>query len=186
MIIQPQALRLPGCFSLQRPAHKDSRGSFLKPYSAEEFSALGLASRWDECFWSQSHRGVVRGFHVQTPPAAKPKLVFSVHGRVHDMLVDLRVGSPTYQQSVALPLTAGDGVAVYIPAGVAHGFQVLSPSATLIYLVGAPHSPAHDTGVRWDSVGSDWPLPVSEISTRDLTLPTLAAFVSPFIFEESL
>ena len=184
MSITSKDLAIPGCLLLQRPAHRDSRGSFLKPFAATEFAALGLETRWEECFWSHSHQGVVRGFHLQIPPVAQPKLVFTVQGQVHDVLVDLRVGSPSYHQTIAVQLEAGDGVAVYIPAGVAHGFQVLSASATLLYLVAAPHSPGHDTGVRWDSVGHAWPLPAADVSPRDVALPTLDAFKSPFSFQE--
>ena len=171
---------IPGCVVTRHPVHQDLRGTFAKPFSAPAFTARGRTATWAECFYSRSHRGAVRGFHVQLPPAAHDKLVVCLAGAAFDAVLDLRVGSPTERRTAEVTLRAGDGQALYVPAGVAHAFQALEDDTVLLYLTGRPHDPERDAGVRWDGAGVTWPLPVSAVSPRDAALPTLADFVSPF------
>ncbi len=100
-----------------------------------------------------------------------------------DAAVDLRRGSPAYGRHATFTLSAEQGNAVYLPAGLAHGFCVTSEEALLVYHVTTVHSPAHDTGVLWSSAGIDWPEPAPILSARDETFPALADFASPFIYE---
>jgi len=153
---------------------------FAKPFAAPEFAARGLPTRWAECFYSRSGRGVVRGFHAQLPPVAHDKLVACLAGAAFDAVLDLRPASPTYRRTATVTLRVGDGQALLIPAGVAHAFQALAYDTLLLYLTGSPHDAARDAGVRWDSAGVPWPLPVAAVSPRDAALPPLVDFVSPF------
>lgn len=173
-------ISIAGCHVLTAPVHDDSRGRFVKPFSAKAFREAGLDHQWAECFWSESRRGVVRGFHVQLPPAAHAKLVWAAAGESHSVLLDLRVNSATYGRTAAVRLSADNGRALYAPEGVAHAFQAIAAGTILGYLVTSAHDAAHDAGVRWDSAGVEWPLDVTEVSARDRALPALADFRSPF------
>jgi dTDP-4-dehydrorhamnose 3,5-epimerase len=112
------------------------------------------------------------------------KVVYCVEGEILDVVVDLRVGSPTYGQFDLFELSSVKANVVYIPKGVAHGFCVLGERATLIYKVGSLYSPLHDTGVLWNSVDIPWPIKNVVLSTRDLTFPSFEEFASPFKYEE--
>jgi dTDP-4-dehydrorhamnose 3,5-epimerase len=108
-----------------------------------------------------------------------------VDGQVLDAVVDIRRGSPTYGQFVTFDLNAKQANMIYITPGLAHGFYVISESATLIYKVTTVYAPRHDTGIRWDSLGIPWPTQQPLISERDSQLPTLSNFENPFVFEVS-
>ena len=127
-----------------------------------------------------SRRGVVRGLHFQGPPADHAKLVFCTQGRVQDGVIDLRVGSPTFRQHALVELSADAANMLYIPAGMAHGFCVLSESATLVYKVSSQYSPDHDAGVLWNSAGIPWAVADPVLSPRDAAFPRLDAYTSPF------
>ena len=173
-------LATPGCMVLRHGIRRDDRGWFTKPFDAVRFAVAGLPQAWAECFTSLSHRGVVRGFHLQLPPVDHDKLVWVVSGASMSALLDLRVGSPAYGTAETVGLDTATGEAVFVPRGVAHAFQALADATVLVYLVTAAHDPTRDAGVRWDSGGVRWPLPPSAISERDRALPSLDAFVSPF------
>ena len=174
--------RIPGCHVVRYAVHEDARGRLAKPLSAATFGAAGLASHWAECFWTVSHRGTVRGFHAQLPPSEHDKLVWVVSGASHSVALDLRAGSPAYGETAAVELDARLGKALYLPVGVAHGFQAVEDNTVLVYLVTSPHDSARDSGVRWDSTATPWPLPVTLLSERDRALPALESFVTPFEF----
>lgn len=175
-------LGIPGCHLLSAPVHADSRGRFVKPFTAVAFDADGRNRQWAECFWSESRLGVVRGFHVQLPPAAHDKLIWAVAGESHSVLLDLRAGSPTFGRAESVRLDANNGRALYAPEGVAHAFQAIADGTILTYLVTSGHEAALDAGVRWDSAGVAWPLGVTEVSARDRALPALGEFQTPFRF----
>jgi len=181
--MQATPTALPGCLLLQPRVLQDDRGSFVKPFTAQDFGALGLATQFAEQYYSHSRRGVVRGMHFQRPPAQHAKLVYCVHGAVFDVVLDLRAGSPAYGQAASFTLSAEEGNALYIPAGMAHGFCATSELATLVYNVTSAYAPEHDSGVRWDSIGVDWPVQAPLLSPRDLTFAALADFDSPFAYE---
>lgn len=113
--------------------------------------------------------------HYQTAPFAETKLLVCLAGRIHDVLVDLRPQSATYGQWCALELDGALGSGVYIPEGIAHGFQTLSDDVMLHYSHSRPYSPAHQAGVAFDDpdLAIQWPLPPVAVSERDLTLPRL-------------
>ena len=169
-----------GCVVLRLEPHEDARGGFLKLFRRDEFAELGLDPTVAEVFWSTSRRGVVRGLHFQAPPHDHAKTVAVVSGAIYDVVVDLRLASPTYGRSVAFTLEAGDGRALHVPTGCAHGFQALTDDATVLYLVGTEHAPSHDAGIRWDSV-EGWPISPAVVSDRDAAFPALSDFTSPFL-----
>lgn len=185
MTSQPTQVRetaLPGCKLIRPFRHADDRGELVKAFHADTWAAHGMATDHREWLVSVSEQGVLRGLHFQVPPADHAKLVACVQGRVLDVVVDLRRGSPTFAQSLAVELDDRERTSIHIPSGLAHGFLVLSERAIVSYLVTTTHSPEHDGGIRWDSVGVDWPCAEPVLSDRDRDLPTLAEFDSPFEF----
>lgn len=131
--------------------------------------------------------GTVRGLHLQRPPFAQAKFVTCVQGRILDVVVDVRSGSPTYGQSISVELTADGGESLYVPAGFAHGFVTFEPMSKVAYKVSARYAPDCEDGLMWDdpALGIDWRLPASGavVSEKDLSLAPLAAFQSPFVFD---
>lgn len=181
-MIPVRSTALPGCIELHPPVHRDERGSFAKPFHASTFEALGLAAEWKELFYSVSERGALRGLHFQAPPADHAKLVCCLAGEIFDVVLDLRLGSPTYRQfeTFHLPTWA----ALFVPSGLAHGFVALTDGAVVAYAVTTEHDPACDAGIRWDSVpGIPWPNATPTVSARDAAFPALDDFVTPFIYE---
>ena len=128
----------------------------------------------------------LRGLHFQTPPRAQDKLVRCIRGRIFDVAVDVRNGSPTYGQWVGAELSAEKGNQLFIPVGFAHGFLTLEPDCEVAYKCSDTYAPDYDGGIAWDSVGIDWSLPpgtTPELSAKDQNQPTLADFVSPFTYD---
>jgi dTDP-4-dehydrorhamnose 3,5-epimerase len=172
------ALPLPGAYEIEPEPAADERGYFARLWCAREFAANGLRTDYVQSSISfNRRRGTLRGLHYQLPPHAEAKLVRCIRGAAFDVIVDLRSDSPTYLSWHACELTATSGLAVYIPEGLAHGFQTLADDTELLYEITACHSPAHSTGVRWNDVQLNvrWPLPQNPIlSERDANLPMLA------------
>lgn len=176
---------VPGLLVIRPRASADVRGTFAKTFLAEDFSAYGLATTFAEEYHTVSKRGVVRGMHFQTPPYDHDKMVFCVHGRVLDVVLDLRVGSPTYGRVASFDLSGPDGHGLYIPQGCAHGFAALSDDAVMTYKVTTAYAPEHDAGILWSSVpGFEWPVAEPTVSDRDAAFQPFDAFVSPFSFSE--
>lgn len=178
--MQLTELAIKGCFLLQPRVFQDARGRFVKPLMASHFKAQGLRADFVEQYHSTSAPGVIRGMHFQTPPHEHAKLVYCAAGAVTDVLLDLRSRSSSYGQHLALPLSADSGHALYLAAGIAHGFIATEEPALMVYNVTSEYAPAHDSGVRWDSFGFDWRAEAPVISERDRSFPPLADFVSPF------
>ena len=174
---------IPGCYELQPSVLRDSRGAFVKTYHADAFREVGLCTAWAEQYHTTSAPGVLRGLHFQLPPHDHAKLVYCISGRVLDVAVDLRVGSPSYGQCVTLELSAERGNMIYLPTGLAHGFCTHEEPATLVYNVTSVYQPDSDAGIRWDSANIPWPLTNPLLSERDQSFSTLAGFDSPFVFE---
>lgn len=167
--------------------HGDARGWFSETYSEPAFAALGITCRFVQDNHSLSVPAfTLRGLHFQTPPYGQDKLVRCIRGRIFDVVVDVRRGSPTYGQWVSAELSAENGHQLFVPIGFAHGFLTLEHECEVIYKVSNTYAPDHDGGIRWDSVGIDWPLPegaAPELSTKDIKLPDLAEFDSPFPYD---
>ena len=178
--IQFTESKLPGCFVLQFPVFDDARGHFVKTIQRSVFEAHGLEGDFRECFYSTSHRNVLRGLHFQLPPSDHAKLVYCTAGAIYDVTLDLRVGSPTYGQHEIYELSSNADNAVYLPRGIAHGFFVREAPAVMVYHVTSEHDPARDAGIHWNSFGAAWPVEQPVVSARDDGFLPLAAFESPF------
>lgn len=166
---------------------QDERGWFAETFSARGFAALGI----DVPFVQDNHSlsrpaGTVRGLHFQAPPHAQAKLVRCVRGRIMDVAVDVRMGSPTYGQWVAAELSAENGDQLYVPVGFAHGFMTLEPDTEIVYKVSDFYDASSEGGVRWDDpdLAIAWPLAAKDalLSPKDRDMPSLADLVSPFRF----
>ena len=175
---------IPGCYEVQPRLFEDERGIFVKTFHAKEFESLGLCTAWREQYYSVSSQGVVRGLHFQIPPHDHVKLVYCIKGSVEDVVLDLRVGSPTYGETITLELSARKGNMIYLPKGLAHGFCTPSEPATLVYNVSSVYVPAADSGIRWDSVCVHWPIKTPLLSDRDRSFPTFDEFKSPFDYPQ--
>jgi len=186
VIVEKYTTVLPGCFELQPRVFSDPRGVFVKTFHRDVFKQLGLATEWAEQYYSISEPGVVRGIHFQRPPDDHAKLVYCIAGSVLDIVLDLRMGSPTYGKHIRIELNARLGNMLYIPSGLAHGFCTYDDTATLVYNVTSVYEPSSDSGIRWDSAGIEWPCATPKLSERDRNFPTLAEFISPFQFESVL
>jgi dTDP-4-dehydrorhamnose 3,5-epimerase len=173
-------LSISGCYEIRPRVFADERGTFVKTFHRDTFVKWGLAGEFAEQFYSTSRRGVLRGLHFQMPPCEQAKLVTCVCGQVLDAAVDLRKDSPTYGQHVMLELDAHKGNAVYLPVGMAHGFYTLSETATVLYNTTTVHSPAQDSGIRWDSAGIAWPTTNPIVSARDSQFTRLDEFRTVF------
>ncbi len=174
------ATPLGGLLTIAPLLRPDARGRFVKLFHAPSFATLGLCTEFREQYLTTSHRDVLRGMHFQTPPHDHVKLVYCLSGRVLDVALDLRRASATYGQAFSTELDGGENQGLYIPRGFAHGFLTLSPEAALHYFVETAHAPDHDTGVRWDSFGFDWPVAAPLISLRDAALPPWDRRSGPF------
>ena len=167
----------------------DERGWFSETYNENRFLAAGIPARFVQDNHSMSRgAGVLRGLHFQTPPRAQAKLVRCVRGRIFDVAVDVRRGSPTYGRWVAAELSGDDGEQLFVPVGFAHGFLTLEPDSEVIYKVSDVYAPQCDGGIRWDdaTIGVRWPLEngaAPQLSPKDAALPSLADFDSPFPYD---
>ena len=174
--------KLQGCFVVQFPLTEDHRGSFVKTIQSSVFRNQGLESEFKECFYSTSHRHVLRGMHVQLPPSDHAKLVYCTAGAIYDVALDLRKGSPTYGHHEVYELSSNANNAVYLPRGIAHGFLVREGPAVMVYHVTSEHDAQRDVGVHWNSFGAVWPIDNPIVSLRDESFAALEDFDSPFQF----
>ena len=176
MIFTETALR--GAFTVDLEEKPDDRGFFARTFSRDEAEAHGLNPDVIQCNVSLNHRaGTVRGMHYQVEPAAETKLVRCTHGAILDVILDLRPGSPTYLEHVAVELTRENRRALYVPALFAHGYQTLTDDAEVSYQVGEYYTPGFERGLRHDdpALAIEWPLPVTVISEKDATWPLFDA-----------
>lgn len=167
-------LPLQGLFALQHRVHQDARGRFARLFCEGSLQGLGQPFHVRQINQSLTHEcGTVRGLHFQYPPHAESKLITCLKGAVWDVAVDVREGSPTFLRWHAERLEAGDGRSLLLPPGFAHGFQVLSEDAELLYLHSADFTPGHEGGLSATDprIAIDWPLPVKNLSTRDASHP---------------
>jgi dTDP-4-dehydrorhamnose 3,5-epimerase len=167
-------LGLRGAFLIEAQPIADERGAFLRAFCRRELADRGIEFDVVQANISSNRlRGTVRGMHLQREPFAEPKLVRCVRGAVHDVIIDLRPGSPTFRQQESVELTAGNAAMLYVPKGFAHGFQTLEDASDLLYLMGQSYSAEHAGGVRWNDPAFRvrWPLPISSISAKDLAFP---------------
>ncbi len=163
----------------------DDRGYFFESFNAREFAEkTGLNITFVQDNESKSRYGVLRGLHFQLPPYTQSKLVRVVKGRVLDIAVDIRKGSPTYGKWVSCELTEDNHRQFFVPKGMAHGFCVLSEEAVFQYKCDDFYHPEAEGGIAWDDpdIAVQWPIPAEDISLseRDKHHPSFKEFISPF------
>lgn len=167
---------LQGAFIIELERTEDERGFFARTFCRKEFEVQGLNPNLVQCSVSFNKRkGTLRGMHYQIKPHQEAKLVRCTRGAIYDVMLDLRPISPTFKQWVPVELTAENRRMVYIPEGVAHGFQTLETDTEVFYQMSEYYHPESARGVRWDdsSVAIDWPMTPCAMSESDLAHPSL-------------
>lgn len=178
-MLEVRELGLDGVLELRPKAFADARGFFSETYNSRRMAEAGIALTFVQDNHSLSREaGVLRGLHYQVPPHAQAKLVRVVRGRIFDVAVDIRRGSPTFARWVGLEVSAERWNQILVPAGFAHGFLTLEPDTEVIYKVSDFYAPQHDRAIRFDdpAIGIDWPVDPARIrlSDKDAAAPLLA------------
>jgi dTDP-4-dehydrorhamnose 3,5-epimerase len=179
MALEIHALAIPEVKLIRTPRHGDARGYFSETYQRSNFAATGISNDFLQDNQSRSAKtGTVRGLHFQRSPFAQAKLVRVLHGRILDVVVDLRRSSPNFAKHVAVELSGDSDEQLLVPAGFAHGFCTLEPDTVVFYKVDQVYSAVHDGGVNWadPALGIVWPVASAEaiLSDKDCRLPKLA------------
>lgn len=168
----------------------DDRGFFSESWNKDRLASHGITAEFVQDNHSLSRQvGTVRGLHFQTPPHAQGKLVRCGRGRLMDVAVDIRRGSPTYGQHVAVELSFENGRQLWIPAGFAHGFVTLVPDTEIVYKCTDYYAPDCDRALRFDDpqIAIDWGIPADAaiLSAKDAAAPYLANLDNPFVYGEN-
>jgi dTDP-4-dehydrorhamnose 3,5-epimerase len=168
--------------------HIDDRGWFSEIFHEGRLRDIGITCHFVQDNQSSSNQaGTLRGLHFQLPPAAQAKLVTVVKGRILDVAVDIRRGSPTFGKYVSTELSSETGRQLYIPVGFAHGFLTLENDVVVMYKASDYYAPTHESGIRWNDpdIAFPWPLKDAKIiiSEKDRRLPRLKEFASPFVYD---
>lgn len=165
-----------GVLVIRATPFQDARGSFSRLYCEREFAAHGLTNGVVQTNLSISReKYCLRGLHYQCDESAEDKLVRCVQGRILDVVVDLRLESPTYLRHVKVELSSDNNLSLYVPKGMAHGFITLCEDCAVLYHVSQFYSPAHERGLRWNEprLAIDWPTQHPVISAKDAAWPLL-------------
>jgi dTDP-4-dehydrorhamnose 3,5-epimerase len=181
--MQVEQTPLAGCFIIHEKVNGDARGYFIETFNQRDFTnATGLEINFVQDNQSRSTKGVLRGLHMQRGASAQAKLVRVLEGAVLDVVVDLRKGSATFGQHFTIELTADNHKQFFVPAGFAHGFVVLSETATFFYKVDKFYEPGNEVGIMYNDkdLNIDWKLPTSELifSEKDKTLGSFAEYAA--------
>jgi dTDP-4-dehydrorhamnose 3,5-epimerase len=170
-------LPIVGAFLVETEPHADSRGMFARTFCAREFAEHGLESRFVQCSVSyNASRGTLRGMHYQESPHAEAKLVRCTARAIYDVILDLRRDQGGYGKWTSVVLSAENRTALYIPEGVAHGFQTLDEDTEVLYQISEFHQAGAARGVRWNDpqFRIEWPVLPPVLSERDAMYPDLA------------
>jgi dTDP-4-dehydrorhamnose 3,5-epimerase len=166
--------KLKGAFIIEIEQLQDHRGFFARTFCMKEFETHGLKPTIAQCNLCFNYKkGTLRGMHYQAAPATEAKLVRCSRGAIYDVIIDMRPESPTYKLHIGVELTAENRRALYVPDMFAHGYQTLTDEAEVVYQMSEFYAPDYQLGLRYDdpAFGIEWPLPVSEISEKDASLP---------------
>ena len=179
---------IPGVVIVEPKVFGDHRGYFFESFSERDFCTQVKDVKFVQDNESKSCYGVLRGLHFQKPPHAQSKLVRVVKGRVLDVAVDIRKGSPTYGKHIAVELTEDNHRQLFIPRGFAHGFAVLSDEVIFQYKCDNYYAPQSEGAVAWNDpdLGIDWGVPADKVmlSAKDMNHPQLKDIDSLFVYEE--
>ncbi len=183
--MQVLSTKFEGVKIIEPRVHGDARGFFMESYNFAMFKELGI----DVAFVQDNHSlsaeaGTIRGLHYQLNPFAQTKLVRVISGSIYDVVVDIRLGSPTYGHWEAFILNDDNKRQVLVPHGFAHGFCTLEPNTQVVYKVDNYYSPTHDRGIRWNDpeLGIDWPTQQPILSQKDQEHPSLKMAENNFVF----
>lgn len=186
-MVRVEETNLSGVKILEPKRFGDARGFFSESWSRRATAGAGIDIDWVQDNHSLSARaGTIRGLHFQSPPHAQDKLVRCGRGRLLDVVVDARRGSPTYGQWIGVELSFANGLQLLVPKGFLHGFVTLEPDTEIVYKCSDYYAPECDGAVRWNSavLGIDWKLQGEPLlSDKDAAAPDFADFVSPFVYE---
>lgn len=179
---------IPGLLLFEPVLLEDSRGYFFESFNEKTFREQGIETRWVQDNQSCSGYGVIRGLHYQLPPFAQAKLIRVIRGKILDVAVDIRKGSPSFGKSYSKVLSAKNKRQLYIPHGFAHGFSVLSDKAEVLYKCDAFYNKEAEGGILYNDaeLNIDWRIPDVEriVSEKDLQLPNLAQCVNNFYYDK--
>jgi len=162
---------IPGAYVIEPERIGDARGFFARTYCQKEFSERGLSPDFVQCNISFNRgKGTLRGMHYQAEPHSEIKIVRCTMGSIYDVIVDLRPESAAFKSWFAVELTAENRIMLYVPAGIAHGFQTLEDNTEVFYQMSGFYAPDYARGVRWDdpAFGIEWPEENRTISDKDL------------------
>jgi dTDP-4-dehydrorhamnose 3,5-epimerase len=181
-----KTLDIPGLVLIEPRVFEDERGFFMETYKMPDFAAAGIKADFVQENHSRSRKRVLRGLHYQNPPFAQAKLLRVVRGEVFDVAVDIRKGSPTWGKWVGVVLSEKNRDMLYVPAGLAHGFCVLSEIAEVIYKTTNVYSPESEAGIIWNDkdLNIDWPVKEPIVSERDENWPALKNADIEFCYAE--
>ncbi|MGD2133572.1 MAG: dTDP-4-dehydrorhamnose 3,5-epimerase [Maricaulaceae bacterium] len=187
-MLEVQPLELAGAKLITPVRHADARGAFAEVWNRRDFAAAGVDCDWVQDNIVRSTRaGTVRGFHFQGPPSAQSKLIQVIAGRILDVIVDARRGSPDYGRALSVELSAAAGAQLFAPPGFLHAYMTLEDESTVQYKVDAYYDPATEGAVFWNDpdLGVDWgPLAAGAVvSERDARAQRFADFETPFVYE---
>jgi len=178
---------LPDLLVFEPTVFEDSRGFFFEAYNQKMFGGAGVENVFVHDNQSRSSYGVIRGLHYQIPPFAQAKLVRALAGTILDVAVDIRKGSPTFGKTYSIELSAENKKQLFLPAGFAHGFSVLSDTAEVLYKCDQFYSKACEQGIIYNdpALNIDWKVPMDKaiVSDKDLVLPVFANCVNPFEYK---
>lgn len=174
MIFTPTSIA--GAYLIELEPRVDQRGSFARAFCKREFAATGIQFEIVQCNLARTDRaGVIRGLHFQSKPDDDAKLVRCVSGAVFDVMVDMRPESPTHRRAFSVRLDSQSRQALFIPGGIAHGYQALLDHTEFLYMTDRYYEPGLEQGVRFDdpAIGIPWPLPPNDVAERDTRWPLL-------------
>lgn len=177
---------IPEVISIEPQVFPDKRGFFMESYKRSEFSSAGIESVFVQVNHSRSPRAILRGLHYQKQPRAQAKLVRVVAGEIYDVVVDIRRGAPSYGKWIGLALSADNKKSLYVPAGFAHGFCVVSAEAEVCYMTTEEYAPTHEAGIAWNDpdLKIAWPVENPQLSDRDRGWPRLRDADNNFSYAE--
>jgi len=177
-----KGFELPGPVLVCPKVFDDGRGFFLELYKHSDFATAGIRDHLVQDNYSKSAQGVLRGLHFQKNPKAQGKLVMCMQGGIYDVAVDIRKGSPHYGKWIGVELSAENRFQLYVPRGFAHGFQVLSETAEVMYKCTEEYSPQDERGIAWNDpdIGISWPIREPILSSKDKVNPRLRGIDNNF------
>ena len=181
MIIKERKFK--GVFEIQLDPHEDERGFFMRVYNTQLFEKYKIHKKWVQENHSLSvEKGVIRGMHFQLPPHSEAKLIRVINGKIYDVFIDLRKGSPTFGQWDNIKLSAENKKMIYIPRGFAHGFCTSTKNCEILYKMDNYYAPNNEGNIKWNDsdIGINWPVNKPILSEKDLKAKSFREFIERY------